>query len=55
MTPEMKEKYSELSNTNIKLQNTIDKMQQELDNIAREKSLLQQQISASSVSFILKV
>lgn len=50
MSPEMREKYSLLSNDNVKLQKTIDQIQKELDTIAKEKILLEQQISSSPVN-----
>ena len=45
MSPEMKEKYSKLSDRNATLQKTIDTIQLELDTIAKEKALLEQQIT----------
>lgn len=49
MSPEMREKYTALSNENVKLQKTIDQIQRELDTIAKEKVILEQQISSSPV------
>lgn len=52
MPPDLQEKYSELSNENVKLQKTIDKIQWELDAIIKEKSFLEQQIATAPVSKI---
>lgn len=52
MSPEMREKYTALSNENVKLQKTIDQIQRELDIIAKEKVILEQQISSFPVNKI---
>lgn len=52
MSPEMRQSYAELSDTNLKLQEVINRMQEELDTIAKDKTLLQQQLYNNSVDEI---
>ncbi|XP_065205523.1 intraflagellar transport protein 74 homolog [Planococcus citri] len=49
MPPEMRQKYAELSDTNLKLQEVINRMQEELDTITKDKALFQQQLYNNSL------
>jgi hypothetical protein len=52
LSPLLKERHGELQRTNSQLQQQMEILQQELDTLSNRKSILEDQLSLSQVSFM---